>query len=247
MSGTERIAVVIPVRDERENIVRRLAELKAHGCSEIVVVAGGSTDGTPEIVRQYRHVTLVETAACRGLQINAGVAATTAPIVVVLHADTTLPESADALIRRSLSDPRVVAGCFRLSFDFHTSLLDLYAFSSRFETRYTTFGDQAFFFRRQAFLDIDGAPEWPLLEDVELRRRLLRRGQFVKIQVPVRTSARRFERLGSLRAQVLNATILVAYELGVSPHRLARVYRKGGWLPEKSAPTKNARRSRAKG
>jgi len=99
-----------------------------------------------------------------------------------------------------------------------------YSWATRFETAFTTFGDQAFFFRRPVFEAIGGVPEWPFMEDVELRLRLRRAGRFVKLPQAVTTSARRFQMRGRLRGQLRNAVILTAFRLGVSPFRLARYY-----------------------
>lgn len=230
MRPIEPVAVVIPTLNERERIGRLLSELGDGGWQEIAVVDGGSLDGTVETVRRRAQVRLLHAPACRGAQINVGVAATRAPFIVVLHADTRLPAAAAQLIACHLSKSAIVGGCFRLRFDVRSPLLDLYALLSRLETRFTTFGDQAFFFRRSAFETVGGSPEWPLLEDVELRRRLRQIGRFEKLAATIVTSSRRFEQHGRLRTQLLNGSILLAHQLGWPVSSLAEVYHRGGWL-----------------
>jgi len=220
------IAVVVPVLNERELIGNRLEALCRSGFAEIIVVDGGSRDGTPDIVSGYPQVRLVRSAPGRGRQINAGVEEAVAPYVVVLHADTQLPEGAAAHIRRTLGEASVACGCFRLSFDEASAILRFSAWMSRFETYWTTFGDQAFFFRRIDFELIGGAPDWPLFEDVELRRRFRRIGSFRKLGLRVVTSARRFRAHGHLRTQLANMVLLTGHGLGISPERLARLYRR---------------------
>ena len=218
------VAVVIPTLDEAGLIAPLLRMLTAMDFAEIVVADGGSRDGTVAMIKATPGVRLVQCARGRGIQINAGVAATSAPIVLVLHADTRLPHDGPELIRASLADPAVAAGCFRLGFDVHSPLLAVFAWFSRFETSLTTFGDQAFFFRRAAFEAIGGAPGWPFLEDVALRERLRCIGRFVKRPEVVVTSARRFTKLGPARTQLRNMLILACYRCGIPVNYLARAY-----------------------
>jgi len=219
------IAVVIPTLNEAARIGACLDHLAAYDCAEIVVCDGGSSDATVSIAASHERVRVITARRGRGSQLRAGIAATSAPIIVLLHADTLLPPHADHHIRTTLGDPAVAAGCFRLRFDSKRSSLEVWAWFTRFETAITTFGDQAYFMRRSALLAAGGIADWPLLEDVDLRRRLRRVGRFVKLRPCVVTSARRFERHGVLRTQLRNAFILAALGLGMSPQRLARVYR----------------------
>jgi rSAM/selenodomain-associated transferase 2 len=161
----------------------------------------------------------------RGSALNVGALATTAEILLFLHADTALPREARAIINAAVADPSVVGGCFRLRFDARNATLRFYAWFTRFDTAFTTFGDQAYFVRRQAFEQVGGFPQWPILEDVEMRRRLKRAGRFVKLPAPVVTSARRFRRHGAIRQQLRNAAIIALFYLGSSPEQLARWYR----------------------
>jgi rSAM/selenodomain-associated transferase 2 len=219
-----RIAVVVPVLNEAENITSLLDDLRRHAFAQTIVVDGDSRDGTVDLVRAAQGVELVQTARGRGLQLNAGAARAHADVFLFLHADTRLPEGACDHIRAALADTRVTAGCFRLSFDTTHPLLSLYAKTSAFDSVFTTFGDQAYFVRSDAFREVGGFPVWPFLEDVELRRRLKRRGRFVKLDAAVTTSARRFRAGGILRQQFKNALILCAFLMGVPAERLARWY-----------------------
>jgi rSAM/selenodomain-associated transferase 2 len=218
------VAVIVPVLNEAENITALIDDLGRHAFSELVVVDGGSDDGTPEIVAATKTVRLIRTQRGRGSQLNAGATAVSADVLLFLHADTRLPKGALQQIRAVLSDERILGGCFRLAFDVKHPMLSLYSRASAFDTVFTTFGDQAYFVRAAAFRDVDGFPDWPFLEDVELRRRLRRRGKFVKAHASVVTSARRFRAEGILRRQLLNALILCAFLVGVPAQRLARWY-----------------------
>jgi rSAM/selenodomain-associated transferase 2 len=219
------IAVIIPVLNEAAWIAPCLAHLDQLDIAEIVVCDGGSSDRTIAIARRHDKVQVVDAARGRGTQLRAGIELARSPIVVLLHADTMLPPRADALIRAALGHHDVAGGCFRLRFDRPRASLAFSAWFSRFETALTTFGDQAFFMRRAALDEAGGIAEWPLLEDVDLRRRLKRVGRFVKLTACVTTSARRFERTGVLKGQLRNAAILAAFRCGASPQRLAQIYK----------------------
>ena len=218
------VAVIIPVLNEALHLSGTLDALRAQGIERPIVVDGGSEDDSVRIARAAGAVVLASPRG-RAAQMNAGAAHATAANLLFLHADTALPADAIALIAGALQDPRTVGGCFRLRFDRRSALLDFYGWMTRFETAMTSFGDQAYFVRAGAFAQVGGFPNWPLLEDVELRRRLKQLGRFVKLPAPVVTSARRFTHEGIVRRQLLNGGILVLYGLGLPPQRLVRWYR----------------------
>lgn len=222
MSGCS-IAVVIPALNEAANLERLLESLEREGFHTLIVVDGGSKDESADIAGRAGAI-VIRSARGRGRQMNAGAAHASSPVLLFLHADTRLPSGAGALIEDALRDPDVVGGCFRLSFDRRSALLRFYASMTRFETALTTFGDQAYFVRASVFDGIGGYREWPLLEDVQLRRDLRQRGRFVKLPSPVVTSARRFNREGTVRRQLLNGLVLLLFYCGISAERLARWY-----------------------
>ncbi len=189
----ERIAVLVPVLNEADRIGALLGLLCAMDFAEIIIADGGSTDGTQRIVQTFAVARLINCERGRGTQIAAAARAATCPLIVIVHADTVLPPDAPRLIRDTLNSTGVAAGCFRLRFEPTTPMLVVYGWFTRFDTSLTTFGDQCFFMRRDTYKVAGGAPSWPLLEDVELRRRLLSHGRFVKRPEVALTSARRFK------------------------------------------------------
>jgi rSAM/selenodomain-associated transferase 2 len=221
---TQAIGVLIPVFNEAACIARLLEALTVMDFAEVIVADTASIDATLAVVATFPSVRVVHSARGRGCGINAAAAIAKSPLLIIVHADTALPPDAPTLVRETLRSPTIAGGCFRLAFDQSTPSLNLWAWFSRFETRFTTFGDQCFFMRRETFKAIGGVPDWPLLEDVELRSRLLRHGSFVKRPEEVITSARRFEQRGVVRQQVRNCIILLAYSIGVPVKRLARLY-----------------------
>lgn len=219
------VCVVVPALNEGAGLGRFLAELTSANFNDIVVVDNGSTDETASIAAGHGGVRLVRSPRGRGLALNVGARATTADVLLFLHADTALPRGARAMISATVADPNVVGGCFRLSFDRRSVMLRFFAWFTRYDTAFTTFGDQAYFIRRRAFERVGGFPEWPILEDVEMRRRLKRAGRFVKLPSSVVTSARRFRKHGPVRQQLRNIAIITLFYLGLSPEQLASWYR----------------------
>lgn len=219
------ISVIVPALDEATRIGKLIAHVSGQGFEECIVVDGGSSDGTPDIVRAHSCARLIEAPRGRGLQLNAGAAAARGDILLFLHADTMLPDGAAGAIAELIEDSSVAGGCFRMGFDSRHPLLSLYGWFTRFDCRFTTFGDQAFFMRRSAYAAAGGFPPWPFLEDVEMRRRLRCHGRFVKLPDAVTTSARRYHSEGFVRRQFLNAAILLLHRFGMMPERLARLYR----------------------
>jgi rSAM/selenodomain-associated transferase 2 len=219
------LAVVIPTLNEEKFLGNLLADLaaRAEDCT-VTVADGGSTDRTREIAASFSGVRWVAAPRGRGAQMNAGARASQGKLLLFLHADTRLPAGALAKIREALADPAVAAGSFCLSFDRDDPWLRAYARCSRINHPLFTYGDQGLFLRRVAFEEVGGFPELPLMEDVEIQRRLRRRGRFVKLPDPVVTSARRFVRHGVVRQQLRNVALVSLYYLGVSPARLARGY-----------------------
>lgn len=218
------VAVVILTLNEADRIGPLLLALQTQRFGEIIVSDGGSMDGTVAIAEGIATVAVVAAPKGRGCQINAGVAATTCPLVLVLHADTRPPPTAPTIIAASLTRSDVALGCFSPRFDNNSRWLALYAWFARFETPLTTFGDQGFFFRRIDFHASGGAPDWPLLEDVDLRRRLGRQGRIVKVADEILVSARRFERSGYLFSQATNGLVLLGFWCGIPVPQLARFY-----------------------
>jgi len=192
-----RIAVIIPMLDEAANAHGLLEDLRRQGFAEVVVVDGGSADGTRSIVGAFEEVLLLESAAGRALQMNTGAAAAGSEALLFLHADARLPEGAAAQIRAALADPAVVGGAFALQ-TVHEGdrrrwirpLLRLADLRSRY-TR-LPYGDQGIFVRAQVFRQVGGFPEIPLMEDLAFAQRLRAAGQVARAPGRVRVSGRRF-------------------------------------------------------
>jgi rSAM/selenodomain-associated transferase 2 len=219
------ISIVIPALNEAEGIGACLEGLLQEACGhEVIVVDGGSRDGTPAVVRRFRQPRLLSAERGRGVQMNRGAMAASGDILLFLHADCRLPAGGLCMIEDTMADSSAVAGSFSLAFDRDHPLLRLYAAFSRINHILFTYGDQGLFLPRRTFQRIGGFREVPLMEDLEIQQRLRRMGRFVKIRRPMTTASRRFAARGILRQQFANTLLVTLYFAGVSPARLARFY-----------------------
>jgi rSAM/selenodomain-associated transferase 2/rSAM/selenodomain-associated transferase 1 len=224
-----RISVIIPALNEADNIAETVLRARKAGNIEVIVVDGGSQDGTVDIARSAGAVVMTESPP-RARQMNAGAAVSSGSYLLFLHADTILPLGYDAHIRRSLAAPHVALGAFQLRIDASHRALRIMEVVANWRTRFLKmpYGDQALFMSAAAYQSVGGFPLLPIMEDFEMVRRLGNKGQIVTLSVPVLTSARRWIKLGIWRTWVINQVVIAAYQLGIPPRVLARLYRGRG-------------------
>src|SRR4051812_36944607 len=219
--------IIVPVLEEASGIVAALEALSPvrDAGATVVVVDGGSSDATRALAAPLAD-RVIAAPRGRALQMNAGAHATEAQILVFLHADTTLPANALDAISAGLARTGRHWGRFDATIAGADPLLALVALAMNARSRITgvATGDQAIFVRRDAFEAVGGFPEIPLMEDVALSKRLLRRTRPLALEERVVPSARRWERHGTLRTIFLMARLRLAYALGADPRRLARRY-----------------------
>lgn len=222
------LGVVIPTLDEEETLPRLLEDLEALPVSvEVVVADGGSRDRTLEAARK-RGARTVRTSAGRGRQMNAGARTLASPWILFLHSDSRLPsETRDALLGWLRSPVSTEAAHFTFRLDRDGLWWSLIERGQRIRERLTglTYGDQGLLISRTRYEAVGGFPEIPVMEDVEVVRRLRRDGGLDRIGAPLITSARRYEREGAVRACLRNLGLILLYFLSVRPDGLARWYR----------------------
>jgi rSAM/selenodomain-associated transferase 2 len=220
-----RISVIIPTLNEANGIAQTLEWVRRAGECELVVVDGGSDDGTPDIARLYADVVLSSVCG-RARQMNAGARAATGEALLFLHADTILPEQFSTLLDRILQNSTIVGGRFDVRLDAPGWAFRMIETLMNLRSRLTKIatGDQAMFVRRDVFFSIGGFPELELMEDIEFSRRLKRRGNIACLRARVVTSARRWRRDGVYRTVALMWTLRLAYFCGVSPRQLKPFY-----------------------
>ena len=220
-----RIAVIIPVLNEEKTIGANLRAVQRLVPNELVIVDGGSTDRTPQICAELNADCVISPRG-RAAQMNLGAARTGSEILLFLHADTRLPDSAFADIRTALLDANCVGGRFDVRLDSDRPLHRLIGamISLRSRVSQVGTGDQAIFIRRAVFDRLGGYPEIPLMEDIALSRAMKRAGKVACLRSCVITSARRWQIEGVGRTILKMWTLKSLYLLGVPPARLKRFY-----------------------
>jgi rSAM/selenodomain-associated transferase 2 len=224
---TPLLSIVVPVLNEAGGVSRTLAALaplRARG-AELIVVDGGSQDNTAAQAKPWADQLLASPAG-RAQQMNHGAAAARAAVLLFLHADTLLPPNADTLIQQALAQ-----GAAWGRFDVHICgrpwMLRVVAACMNLRSRLTGLatGDQALFTTRELFERVGGFPAQPLMEDIEISRRLRSISPPACLRAKVRTSGRRWEQRGVWRTIVLMWWLRWRYWRGESPQALARAYR----------------------
>jgi rSAM/selenodomain-associated transferase 2 len=224
------LSIVMPALNEAAGIEATLAALqpfRARGV-EIVLADGGSSDTTAVQAQSWVDA-VVDAPRGRALQMNAGAAQARADVLLFLHADTRLPPLADVLVLQAVNGPGGGArwGRFDVRIEGRPWMLRVVAGLMNLRSRLSGIatGDQAIFVTRQAFERVGGFPIQPLMEDIEISRRLKRLGQPACLSARVCTSGRRWEQRGVWRTIVLMWRLRWRYWRGESPARLAEAYR----------------------
>jgi rSAM/selenodomain-associated transferase 2 len=224
------ISVVIPVLREQGLIngaIQRIRGLTSGGTAEIIVVDGGTEAETLAVIRDD-EVKRIASERGRGKQMNKGAAAAKGDVLLFLHVDTQLPPDALRRIIALMDETRFSAGAFDLGISALGLSYRIIEKAASLRSRLTgiPYGDQAIFIRRNYFMSLGGYKELPIMEDVNLMRRIRRGGGRIGfIREKVRTSARRWEKEGVVRCTCRNWIIMALYLLGVPPERLAAWYR----------------------
>lgn len=225
-----RFSVIIPVLGEQERIGLCLKSLRTQGfidSRQVIVVDGDPAGSTIDFVREG-DVLCLKSAAGRARQMNAGAAVAEGDILLFLHADTTLPPGGLEKISRIMAARHCVGGAFDLAIDSNSLFLRYIARRASFRSRLNRvpYGDQAIFIDRAYFDNLGGFKDIPIMEDVDLMRRIKRDRRKIHIfRDRVITSARRWEAEGPLYTTVRNQCLMLLYCLGVSPEKLSRFYR----------------------
>ena len=223
-----RISIIIPTLNEAAGIADTLRPLQPlrDGGHEVIVVDGGSSDGTVEAARPLAD-RVIASEPGRARQQNAGAAAATGDVLLFLHADTLLPAQAERRVIGGLMRSGRGWGRFDVRLSGRHPLLRVVERMIGLRSRATGIatGDQAIFVRRGWFRRAGGFPQIPLMEDVALSKVLRRMGPPLCLRQAVLTSSRRWETRGVLRTIVLMWRLRAGYALGADPAHLAERYR----------------------
>lgn len=189
---------------------------------EVIVVDGGSTDGTAQRAAAA-GARVLTSARGRARQLGVGVRASRADVFLFLHADTSLPRGWDAAVAAALADPATVGGAFRFRFDRSSAALRWIERGVRLRVLLFSlpYGDQAVFVRRSVLESLGGVPQVPIMEDLDLVKGMKRRGRVARVPLDAVTSARRYQARGALRTVLRHGLLATAWALGVDRARIA--------------------------
>jgi rSAM/selenodomain-associated transferase 2 len=221
------VSIIVPVLDEAAgvaDVLDALAPLRTQG-HEVIVVDGGSADDTVALSRS-RADRVLDAPRGRARQMNAGAAAANGAVLLFLHADTQLPAGAAGLVHGAISQG-AVWGRFDVRITGQSAMLPVIARCMNWRSRLSGIatGDQAIFVRRDVFERVGGFPDQPLMEDIEISRRLRAIASPACLRDCVQTSGRRWESRGVWRTIVLMWQLRWRYWRGVPADELARAYR----------------------
>lgn len=223
---TPHLSVIIPVFNESSGIVDFLSALAPlrHQGAELIVVDGGSHDGTPALALPHADK-VISAAPGRARQMNAGADVAQGGVLLFLHADCRLPADATELIHEAIARG-AQWGRFDVHIEGRHSMLRIVAALINLRSRLSGIatGDQGIFVLREAFAAVGGYPDIPLMEDIALSDLLRKKWRPACLRHPLATSGRRWDNNGVWWTIWLMWCLRAAYRLGVSPQRLADIY-----------------------
>lgn len=223
-----KLSIIIPMLNESTQLPQLFAQLlpmQRAGC-EIIFADGGSDDGSAKLadVAGYR---VVNAARGRALQMNAGAAEATGEVLLFLHADTQLPEGAMQHVTQALAGDKHCWGRFDVCITGRSAMLNVIGRMMNWRSRLTGIatGDQAIFVQRTVFEQLQGYPDQPLMEDIELSKRLKKSSHPACLKQCVTTSGRRWETRGVWQTIFLMWRLRWQYWRGMDAAHLVRLYR----------------------
>jgi rSAM/selenodomain-associated transferase 2 len=223
------ISIIIPVLNEAEYIGSLLDHLNkictAGHVGEILVVDGGSRDGTAALAQSH-GAKVIPSGTGRAVQLNNGAKNASGDIFYFLHADTFPPRGFDEAVVDAVRKGNE-AGCFRMQFDYNSRFLSFFAWCSCINHNLCRGGDQSLFITKRLFWETGGYNEsFRIYEDNEFTSRLYKCSAFVVLPQKVTTSARKYRQMNMLKLQLHFGVIHLKKFCGAGPDSLYRYYRK---------------------
>jgi rSAM/selenodomain-associated transferase 2 len=223
------LSVIIPTLNEAENIDKLISFIKNEKVkTEIIISDADSSDRTKEIAAARGVKIINSKEGNRGLQLNRGAEIASAPLLLFLHADSTLEKAAlTSLVTKMQKNKNKIGGCFSLEIESEHPLLKFTSWSSNLRAKYLNliFGDQGIFIKKEVFENLGGFPEIELMKDWEFSKKMKKAGELFFLDKKIYTSARRWEEYGVLRTIFLMHKIKILYLFGYSPQKLKKIYR----------------------
>ena len=224
-------SIIILVLNEMDIIneaVSCLINLKTDKKYEIIIVDGDKEGRTIKKIRN-KGIKKIIAGRSRGKQLNAGAHLANGEILIFLHADTRLPWNALERISSVMKNKKYSGGAFELSLDSGRFFLKITSLAATLRSRISRipYGDQAIFIRKNFFTQIGGFKNIPIMEDVELMKRIKKmKKHIIILKDKVKSSPRRWEQEGMFYYSLKNKIVSILYFFGVSPDKLERFYNK---------------------
>jgi len=218
------VSVIIPTLNEASSIAGLIQQTRLVGDCEIIVIDGGSSDGTVE--RAHAADIVLSTKSGRANQQNSGAAASSGNVLLFLHADCQLQPGCFDAIAAALENPNCVGGAFRQTIDatgLRYRILE-WGNSVRVKLFGWAYGDQGIFVRRETFEELGGFPDFKLMEDLFFMKCLKKTGKVTLLNHRITVSARRWQKKGIIRQTIRNWALITAAHCGINPNKLARFY-----------------------
>lgn len=221
------ISIIIPTLNEAENIgqlISHLFENTNEDLKELLVVDGGSNDGTCRIAKEAGAKVIICSTKGRSSQMNEGAKNSTGDILYFVHADTIPPASFMIDIRKAI-DEGFPMGCYRFKFNSSKKILKFNAYMTRFDKLYCRGGDQTLFVTREVFKDLDGyRHDYRIMEEYDFMVRARKKYSFKIIPKEVIVSARKYKERSWFRVMLANSIVFQMFKYGASQDALAKIY-----------------------
>lgn len=224
------ISIVIPVLNEEKSLPKLLdylLEIKNPTIiKELIIVDGGSSDSTLDILKSYSSIIVLQSEKGRAKQMNFGAKKATSEVLYFLHCDTFPPKNFDVAIVEQVQKGNL-SGCFKMKFDNNHIILKVSEWFTQFNYQSCRGGDQSLFVARTVFEKLHGFDEsLSIYEDNEFIARLYKNSKFTVIQKSVTTSARKYITNGVWKLQFHFLMIHIKYSQGASQKELQNYYQK---------------------
>jgi len=222
-----KLSIIIPFFDSSQTLRKylpKILERISHPSStEVLLVDATGFDGHSEFCSNLGVKHIATSSKGRSLQMNLGANQARADWLFFLHIDSIPPPGFDQTI---ITYTHAESGCFQLQFDWNHWFLNFFAWLTRFYWVLARGGDQGLFIRQSVFNELNGYKEIPIMEDIDMCRRLFNRKTFIISDQKILTSARKYKQQGAFRLQIIFGWITLLYWLGWSPGELKKIYDK---------------------
>ncbi|MBW2998616.1 TIGR04283 family arsenosugar biosynthesis glycosyltransferase [Candidatus Woesearchaeota archaeon] len=222
-------SVIIPTLNEEKNVEPLLVDLNEKiklttNSVEIIIVDGGSTDNTIDKIKQF-NVKLLHSIRGRGQQFKFGAENSCGEILIFQHADSILPEDAFTFLDKYFTKHKKAA-TFRMKYDINFYPYTIFSFFTRFDSIFSTFGDQGLIIQKEFYEKIGGFNNLMIMEDVDILKKIRKEVRITKFKKYIISSSRKLKNNGIIKSQITSFVLIIMYLLGINIETLYEIYYK---------------------